>query len=755
MRRERDSRTLYTHHSLAAVAVGAFVLCAGSATLAGTHDTEPSVNLLISEPGYTSIQIDMPSFSFADVKIDGVDYVTPIMPGTAAAKANPGAPDLPEFVRSLHIPGDARMAVAVSEVQTEVIPDVLIAPNRGAIDRSQDPRDVPYWFGDEYQKDEFFPANLVSLGTPWIMRSHRGLEVRVSPFQYNPITKELKVVTGITFKVTEDGPAEDNPLLMDQPRSARLGFREMFADVFINWEPEQFAPIVPTGIEMLIIAPEAWLDEVQPLVTHRNMEGIITVSRSIESIGNTPEKIKDHIAGEYLGGNFGIPGWDLSYVLLVGDIDQIASDTITYSGDTGATDPEYGYILGDDQRPEVFIGRFPAASAAEATLMVERTIAYESQIDVFNPYRGRALGIASDDGDGTSADDLELDWQHLNNIRGDLLASGYSSVDQVYDPGASNAAALTSVDGGVGLINYTGHGSKNNWTTSNFTSGDVNDLNNKGMWPWIISVACDVGRFNDGSCFAEAWLRATSDDGEATGAVAAFMSTIYQNWAPPMEGQDVINAHEAAGTLPRLGPRCAAGTNSMLAAYPGAGPRNAKTWHLFGDPALRLTPQSITIKPIDWPLIHVHPGAAPLPPFTMEIDVHDDFPRDVEILWDNPWIDVSPRSMTVQPGQTKEVTVTVDVEALASMDLGEHLASLVLFDHTTGDASNACVARGEVSQAPCAGDLNGDGAVAVEDLLVLISQWGPCSEGCQADTDGNGAVDLNDLLSMLGSFGPC
>ncbi len=45
--------------------------------------------------------------------------------------------------------------------------------------------------------------------------------------------------------------------------------------------------------------------------------------------------------------------------------------------------------------------------------------------------------------------------------------------------------------------------------------------------------------------------------------------------------------------------------------------------------------------------------------------------------------------------------------------------------------------------------------VAVEDLLVLISQWGPCTNDCEADTDGNGFVDLNDLLNMLAEFGPC
>ena len=724
--------------------------------MAGTNEDLPSNQLLDSTPETTSIRVEMSSFTLQEVKIDGVEYYKPVMDGTEASKARPGAPDLPELVRSLCIPGDAHMSVTVADVSYDSISNVLIAPNRGPIDRSEDPLDVPYVFGDEYQKNEFFPASPVSLGDPWIMRSHRGLDVRISPFMYNPAEKELRFITDITFKVTVDGPAEGNPLLEEKPRSSRLGFREMFEDAFINWEAIEVAPIVPQGVEMLVIAPEDWLDEVQSLVDHRNAEGIITESRSIESIGNTPAQIKQHIAGEFLSGDFGYIGWDLTYVLLVGDIDQIASGTITYRGDTGATDPEYGYILGTDQRPEVFIGRFPAASGEEASLMVKRTLAFEQQIDVMSPYRGRAIGIASNDGDGGDADDLEMDWQHLDKIRDDLLAGPYSSVSQIYDPGATNAQALAAVEYGAGLINYTGHGSKNKWTTANFDAADVQGLNNKAKWPWIVSVACDVGRFNDGSCFGEAWLRATTDDGEAAGAVAAFMSTINQSWAPPMEGQDVINAHEAAGTLPRLGPRCAAGTNSMLAAYPSNGPRNAKTWHILGDPALRLTPRSFTIIPVDWPIIQTYYGIDdPYSTLKMQIKIQDGFDKDFEILWDSPWVHVTPDEVIASANELVEITVSVDNEALADMGIGDHLASIVLHDRTTGDCSTACGARGEVSEAPCESDIDGDGTVAVEDLLVLISQWGPCSDGCSADADGNGAVDLDDLLSMLGNFGPC
>ena len=57
------------------------------------------------------------------------------------------------------------------------------------------------------------------------------------------------------------------------------------------------------------------------------------------------------------------------------------------------------------------------------------------------------------------------------------------------------------------------------------------------MLPAILSVACINGQFNGYTCFAEAWLRATHN-GEPSGAIATYMSSINQSWNPPMDAQD-------------------------------------------------------------------------------------------------------------------------------------------------------------------------------------------------------------------------
>ncbi len=53
------------------------------------------------------------------------------------------------------------------------------------------------------------------------------------------------------------------------------------------------------------------------------------------------------------------------------------------------------------------------------------------------------------------------------------------------------------------------------------------------------------------------------------------------------------------------------------------------------------------------------------------------------------------------------------------------------------------------------GDLDGDGTVGANDLLILLSSWGPCADcdDCVADIDGDCNVGASDLLILLANWG--
>ncbi len=58
----------------------------------------------------------------------------------------------------------------------------------------------------------------------------------------------------------------------------------------------------------------------------------------------------------------------------------------------------------------------------------------------------------------------------------------------------------------------------------------------------------------------------------------------------------------------------------------------------------------------------------------------------------------------------------------------------------------------------CAGDLDGDGAIGIVELLFLLAHWGACPappEPCPVDLNGDGSVGIGDLLLLLAGWGPC
>ena len=65
-------------------------------------------------------------------------------------------------------------------------------------------------------------------------------------------------------------------------------------------------------------------------------------------------------------------------------------------------------------------------------------------------------------------------------------------------------------------------------------------------------------------------------------------------------------------------------------------------------------------------------------------------------------------------------------------------------------------------QGLCPADVSpmrGDDTVNVDDLLVVITSWGPCLGNCPphcaADIDHNCMVNVDDLLAVINGWGQC
>ncbi|MDG2426194.1 MAG: endonuclease [Flavobacteriales bacterium] len=103
-------------------------------------------------------------------------------------------------------------------------------------------------------------------------------------------------------------------------------------------------------------------------------------------------------------------------------------------------------------------------------------------------------------------------------------------------------------------------------------------------------------------------------------------------------------------------------------------------------------------------------------------------------------------------GQTALVIEPIDLPSGASS-----LELVVRMSNSGNGAEHRLddiVLYGEVPVGPgaCEADLNGDGMVAVSDVLALLGQFG-CTSNCTADISGDGMVTTTDMLAILAAFG--
>ena len=76
-----------------------------------------------------------------------------------------------------------------------------------------------------------------------------------------------------------------------------------------------------------------------------------------------------------------------------------------------------------------------------------------------------------------------------------------------------------------------------------------------------------------------------------------------------------------------------------------------------------------------------------------------------------------------------------------------------LCDNTPDEIIGPFVDNGNNTLCVCPPDINGNGTVDVNDILVIVAQWG--TSGPQADVNQDGIVDITDLLITLDEFGSC
>ena len=555
-----------------------------------------SARLISQNSSVIEIQFSLNELNLREVKTqEGTAFL--VESSKAPNILTEGDPDLFYLSRSIVIPDLGTMEVEVFPGDYQEINDIEIAPSKGNLSRSVNPSDIPFVKGAVYNENAFYPKNIVSMRDPYIVRDLRGQSIDVYPVQYNPITKTLRIYSTLKVVVKHNNKKGINEFVRTKElKKFDTEYLNIYRSMFLNFNSARYTPLNEDG-EMLIICYDDFMEAMQPFVNWKNTMGRKTTMVSKTTAGSTSSAIKTYITNYYNN-----PANNLTYVLLVGDAPQIPTNNVSGSGDS---DNAYGYMTGSDSYNEIFIGRFSAETVAHVETQVERLIHYERDINTSDTWLNTGLGVSRNEGEG-SGHFGEADYQHIDFIRDTLLNYTYSIVHREYEAvsglPSTNAASISQrINEGTSIISYCNHGSVDSWGVAGYSNTHVNALTNVGKLPFILSVACVNGDFRQNYCFAEAWLRATHN-GSPTGAIATIMSTINQDWQPPMTAQDeminILTENHQNNIKRTFAGISINGSMLMIDDYGATGKKNHDTWTVFGDPSLLLrtdVPQEMAI----------------------------------------------------------------------------------------------------------------------------------------------------------------
>ena len=573
--------------SLVFVALSAMAFAQQWNSISKSNPVGPEVKLISSSEQQVVIDFTLGGFNLTRVNTpNGIQQVVSVPKMATMLEA--GAPDLPHFPVPAIIGDMAEMEVSVTKSDFTDYQNMEIAPSKGNFSRQIDPETVPYTYGEMYSQNAFYPATQAHLETPYIIRDFRGQNIMVTPFAYNPVTKTLRVYHHLTItmnKVSDNGVNQKVSRRANRKMAPEM--KAAYDHRFINFtESSAKYDFLEDRGEMLVICPEQYMDAMQAFVDWKNQSGRPTTMVSLSAAGgNNDNAIKNYISGIYND-----PERNLEFILLVGDY----SDITPHSMSGGRSDNWFGQLEGNDYYLEAFTGRFSVQNVTDVETQVEKVYYYERFLDGKDTWMNAGVGIGANEGAGSGHMGGEADYVHMNYIRDTLMHYTYETVSQQYSGvgGGTSAAAISAdVNNGTSIINYCNHGSQTSWAVANYSNSHVNALVNDDKWPYIWSVACNNGQF-DGTCFGEAWLRATNNEtGRPTGAVGGMFSWISQPWTPPMTGQDemvdILTEWKHSDQFNHtFGGASLNGSMYILDMHPSDAGATHNTWILFGDPSL-------------------------------------------------------------------------------------------------------------------------------------------------------------------------
>lgn len=482
------------------------LLIAGAAMATGLTIVESGADGIVFE-----LTASQPEFKTLNIR--GNNYSAVAMEGTETI-SDFSMPRVPVYRTWLEIPIGATVEFAIENETVISVdgPEWPIQPGIMSASKSN-PRDSFTMEFDEnvYSGETTFPDTWVRVIYAGQMRGRNLALVEVFPLRWNPADNSCDLLSEATITLSYEG-GDLGATYASAARYYAPPFEQMLSGITSNYGTFEGGCDTPPA-PYLIIGHEDFVSTgMDDFVTWKESLGFDVTMVDLGTAGTTYAEIEAYILDA-------IENWadPPQYVLLVGDTSYLPGNAATaYSG---VTDLYYVCLLDGGYFPDAFIGRFSVTSVGQTVLMADRVIDYEQNVTGSTPWVQNTCWIASSDNWNIS------EGTHNYCIENFLDPLNYT-YDKIYPHSGGNAAAaIASINGGVSMLTFSGHGSQTSWGDMSFGSSDFSQLTNAAMLPGVFSHSCLTGDYAVGTAWCETWTRTASK-----GGLWFFGSVTYSQW---------------------------------------------------------------------------------------------------------------------------------------------------------------------------------------------------------------------------------
>jgi hypothetical protein len=564
-----------------------FSLLGSWVSLGGGFSTAPSVTLVESDNSHVVVQVDLSGYDLQQLSgysrftLEGYDwdFDSPI-----------GSPELPVIPVVVGLP--AGMEPSVSVIDAQWIPSGQGRPYPVQPLRTDDEVE-PFAFAELSDNLQgTYPSTALSLVQHGNWAGLNTVVLQVKPVSWDASTRQFQIASSISARVEFSG--ERQPEVSVRPEVARI-----HSSRAINYQslgiPVDSSPISMTDNVYICVVPPENLDSVTPLLAMVNSLGHHV--KIIEmNTGSTSYTIRSAIQAEYQEGT-------TRFVLIPARHQQLESKQ--YNGFVGDF---YYELMGSDNYPDVAVGRF-SGNSTKIPNQISKTmsyITYQGQSGVPSVPASAVLSAHQENYPNKYTANCEAvrTWNYrLANIQ----------FKTVYPPaGGTPDSVVNAINGGVGIVNYRGHGSITTWQwTGGWNAGSIYGLTNT-FFPPVFNVCCNNGQHElSYNCLAESWMDAPGVGASGNLAASAPSGTYANNRMQKVLFWQIFDeGNTCAGEVVSA---------SQVDAVQRGALKNARMYHWFGDPSMDISNSDSSGAP--FALDFTVPSALNIGPNTLHIVV--------------------------------------------------------------------------------------------------------------------------------------